>query len=56
MLTAEAQPLIIYPFKNCVFTRQQAARLQVRANNGAVFHVGVEPAHGRNAASNYLPI
>jgi hypothetical protein len=59
LLTAEAQLLIIYPFKNCVFTRQQAARLQVRANNEAEFkhfHVGVEPAHGRNAASNYLPI
>ncbi|MBE0361203.1 hypothetical protein PALI_b0135 [Pseudoalteromonas aliena SW19] len=53
------QPLIIYPFKNCVFTRQQAARLQVRVSNEAEFkhfNVGVELAYGRSAASNYLPI
>ncbi|MBE0361209.1 hypothetical protein PALI_b0143 [Pseudoalteromonas aliena SW19] len=37
MLTREAQLLIIYLFKNCVFIRQQAARLQVIANNGTHF-------------------
>ncbi|MBE0361210.1 hypothetical protein PALI_b0144 [Pseudoalteromonas aliena SW19] len=59
MLTREAQLLIIYLFKNCVFIRQQAARLQVRANNEAEFKhflVGVELAHGRSVASNYLII
>ncbi|WP_273050822.1 hypothetical protein [Pseudoalteromonas sp.] len=59
MLTREAQLLITESFKNCVVIRQQAAHLQVRANNEAEFkhfNVGVELAHGRSAASNYLPI